>query len=458
MKNKYIPIPKTYFFISLMNPFVKLINTGVTAELKLEAAYKIRLSNIFLLSTLPLYITYLIFGFYYQYIVTIIFSSTLILFVAIGFYLNHTKKYLAAKVFLFCSSSVSLMLAHNIFNLDKSMLCFYFPLFFAFVTFYDFVEEQKAVLPTFIFSICCLISAFILPKYLFLSVILSPEAKSISDNYINYIFPFALSIFFIGLTAHMHREMANRLIASKEEAINANDAKSQFLSNMSHELRTPLNGIIGATNLMLEETNEANKQEYYEILQYSSNHMLKLINEILDHSKAASGKINFDKTIFDLQKLLKTISYSFQKQELKNEVAFNVKIDNGINFYVESDELRLIQIFNNLLSNAFKFTLKGSIIFEVKLLSETETNAIIHFSVKDTGIGIKAADTELIFKSFTQAEEGTTRKFGGTGLGLTISAQLVKLFDSELKVSSQYGEGSTFYFEVNFLKKATNYL
>ncbi len=441
-----------------MNFFTKLIDTGITEELKVEAAYKIRLSNIFLLSTLPLYITYLIFGFYFHYVVTIIFSTSLIIFIAIGFYLNYKQKYLAAKVFLFCTNSVSLMLAHNIFNLDKSMLCFYFPLFFAFVTFYDFVEERKAVLPTFIFSICCLIAAFILPKYLFISVILSPVAKSISDNYINYIFPFALSIFFIGITAHMHTEMANRLISSKEEAINANDAKSQFLSNMSHELRTPLNGIIGATNLVIEETNENNKREYYEILQYSSNHMLKLINEILDYSKVASGKINFDKTYFDLQKLLKTISYSFQKQEIKNDVTFNVKIDSRINFYVESDELRLIQIFNNLLSNAFKFTLKGNITFEAKLLSETETNTIIHFAVKDTGIGIKPADTDLIFKSFTQAEAGTTRKFGGTGLGLTISTQLVKLFDSELKVSSQYGEGSTFYFEVNFLKKAMNNL
>jgi signal transduction histidine kinase len=350
------------------------------------------------------------------------------------------------------------MLSYNIFNSDKSMLCFYFPLFFAFVTFYDFKKERKAVLPTFIFSICCLIAAFTLPKYLLFSFIFSPEAKNISDNYINYIFAFSTSIFFIAITARLHTDMENKHIKSKEEAIKANNAKSQFLSNMSHELRTPLNGIIGATHLIEDEPNEQQRKEYYDVLKYSANHMLKLINEVLDYSKVEAGKISLDNTIFNLQKLLKSICFSFDTQEANPAVGFKVKIDARINFFVESDELRLVQIFNNLLSNAFKFTSRGVILFEAILLNETHENATVHFSVEDTGIGIKETDVELIFKSFSQAEAGTTRKFGGTGLGLTISAELVQIFDSELKVTSQYGEGTTFYFDVNFLKKPATIL
>jgi signal transduction histidine kinase len=441
-----------------MNIFTKLINVGVTPNLELEEAYKVKLSNIFSLSTVPLYLVYLVFGFHYDSPFSIIFSISLMFFTVVGFYLNHKQKYLAAKVFLFSIDSFCLMLSYNIFNSDKSMLCFYFPLFFAFVTFYDFKKERKAVLPTFIFSICCLIAAFTLPKYLLFSFIFSPEAKNISDNYINYIFAFSTSIFFIAITARLHTDMENKHIKSKEEAIKANNAKSQFLSNMSHELRTPLNGIIGATHLIEDEPNEQQRKEYYDVLKYSANHMLKLINEVLDYSKVEAGKISLDNTIFNLQKLLKSICFSFDTQEANPAVGFEVKIDARINFFVESDELRLVQIFNNLLSNAFKFTSRGVILFEAILLNETHENATVHFSVKDTGIGIKETDVELIFKSFSQAEAGTTRKFGGTGLGLTISAELVQIFDSELKVTSQYGEGSTFYFDVNFLKKPATIL
>lgn len=436
-----------------MNPLIKLINIGVVSHLEIEDAYKVKLSNIFSLSTVPLYIAYLVYGFYYNSSVSIILSLVLILFVVVGFYLNHKQQYLATKVFLFSIDSFCLMLSYNIFNADKSMLCFYFPLFFAFVTFYNFKEERKAVVPTFIFSVCCLIAAFILPKYLFISVILSAEAKDLSDNYINYIFAFALSIFFIAITAKMHTEMDNKLIKAKEDAINANNAKSQFLSTMSHELRTPLNGIIGTTNLIIDETNEAAKQEYYEVLQYSSEHMLKLINEILDFSKVEAGGIQFDKTIFNLAKTIKKIYDSFNNSAIKLGVVFNIEIDERIHFSVESDELRLVQILNNLLSNAFKFTDKGNVLLQLKLIEEDEKTATINILVKDTGIGIKEENMSLIFKSFTQAETGTTRKFGGTGLGLTISSELVKLFDSKLNVMSKYNEGSNFSFIVQFLKR-----
>ncbi len=436
-----------------MNYINRFINVGVTTNLEIDVAYKVRLSNIFLLSTLPLYVIYLIYGLYFDTIVSIILSAILILFVIVGFYLNHKKHYLSAKVFIFFTDSFCLLFSYNIFNLDKSMLCYYFPLFFAFVTFYNFKEERKAVIPSFIFSICCLIAAFILPKHLFFSVMLSPEAKDIADNYINYIFAFSISIFFIGITAKMHTDMDDKLVKAKEEAINANKAKSQFLSTMSHELRTPLNGIMGATSLIIDETDEALKQEYYDVLQYSSEHMLKLINEILDFSKVEAGKIQFDKTIFNLQKTIKNVCNSFRNTALKSNVKFKIEIDEGINFMVESDELRLIQILNNLLSNAFKFTTEGSVMLQLFLIDEDEKIATVKICVKDTGIGIKEENIHLIFKSFTQAETGTTRKFGGTGLGLTISSELVKLFDSILEVNSKYNEGSTFSFVVKFLKR-----
>ncbi len=439
-----------------MNYFAKIIRIGLKPDLKLEDSYKVKLSNIFIILASPIYFAYLIFGYIYNSPISFIIGVTLTLSAIIAFYFNYKFQYQTARILMFTVVPIIILISHNIFNVDNSMLCYFFPLFFAYSTFYDFKADWKIVLPSFLFSIICLIAAFILPKFYFYQIELSKDAIYVSNNYLQYILPFLISIFFIGASARLNTNLQNKLIESKEDAIRANNAKSQFLSNMSHELRTPLNGIIGATNLIKIETEDALKEEYYEVLEYSGQHMLKLINEILDYSKVEAGEIRFDKTTFNLSKTLKNIAQTFSNQPLTAGVNFFQLIDKNIDFFVESDELRLTQILSNLLSNAFKFTHKGSVTFEANLIQQTNQTAIISFVITDTGIGIKEENLEMIFKSFTQAESGTTRKYGGTGLGLTISKELVKLFDSKLMVTSKYNQGSTFSFQVTFSKALPN--
>jgi CheY-like chemotaxis protein len=216
---------------------------------------------------------------------------------------------------------------------------------------------------------------------------------------------------------------------------------------MSHELRTPLNGIIGGVNLLMHEPASLSQRKYYEILQHSSDLMLNLINHILDFSKINEGKIHPDRNIFNLKQMLSRLCRVYEAQNTAGDVAFIYSIDERLDKDFASDDLRLNQILVNLLTNAMKFTKKGSIVFTASVTEEADQQLSILFSVKDSGVGIRQEKLQKIFESFEQADNSTTRNFGGTGLGLSISKELLlKLFDSQLYVKSSYGEGSEFYF------------
>jgi CheY-like chemotaxis protein len=217
---------------------------------------------------------------------------------------------------------------------------------------------------------------------------------------------------------------------------------------MSHELRTPLNGIIGSANLLMHEPASLSQRKYYEILQHSSELMLNLINHILDFSKINEGKINLDRNVFNLNQLLSKLCRVYEAQNTREEVHFIYHIDNRLNNDFVSDDLRLNQVLVNLLTNAMKFTKRGSVTFNATVTEATNRQMTILFSVKDTGVGIRPEHLEKIFESFEQADNSTTRNNGGTGLGLSICRELVKLFDSKLYVNSQPGEGSEFYFTI----------
>lgn len=243
--------------------------------------------------------------------------------------------------------------------------------------------------------------------------------------------------------------MLNELHDAKSKAEESAAVKTQFLSNMSHELRTPLNGIIGATNLLLQDKTLPAQREQLNILKFSSEHMLSLINDILDLSKLDAQKVSLEKLAIDIPGFINTVTAPFLNQFRDKGLAFEIKTDPRIKYSVTGDPTRLNQVLTNLLGNAIKFTDTGCITVEVKELAANNETSRLEFSISDTGIGISEEKKKKIFEQFIQADEKTTRKYGGTGLGLTISQQLVRLMDSELKVESKHNRGSRFYFEVS---------
>ncbi len=238
------------------------------------------------------------------------------------------------------------------------------------------------------------------------------------------------------------------LMKSKEKAESAAKVKTRFLSNMSHELRTPLNGIIGASNLLLQEEYLPSQVQHLDILKYSSEHMMVLINDILDYNKIEAGKLELEAAPVNIKEFVQRVATQFAGQITTKELKFVTDIDEWLNLELMTDETRLNQVLSNLLSNSIKFTHKGSITLAVRKIVASSTTATIQFIVRDTGIGIPANKYKEIFDSFTQADINTTRKYGGTGLGLSITKKLVNKFNSELKLESEEGKGSTFHFTV----------
>jgi PAS domain S-box-containing protein len=232
----------------------------------------------------------------------------------------------------------------------------------------------------------------------------------------------------------------------------AERTKDQFLTNMSHEIRTPMNAIIGFTNLLLKSDHDKENLQYLNAIKTSGENLLVIINDILDFSKLRSGKATFENISFDLNELMNTLVTLMTPKAVEKKLKLTSKIDESIPHYLTGDPTRLTQILTNLVGNAFKFTNEGEIKIEVRPVHETAKDIELDFLVSDTGIGIPADNINKIFESFTQASNDTTRKYGGTGLGLTITKQLVELQGGTISVSSKVNEGSTFEFKLNFSK------
>lgn len=251
----------------------------------------------------------------------------------------------------------------------------------------------------------------------------------------------------------MLHDVTDRKYAA-EAALELVRAKSRFLANMSHEIRTPLNGILGMLELVAQTEVNREQKEYIETAQQSAEGLLSIINDILDFSKIEAGRLTLENIPFDLRGVVENVAALFGRQAQAKAVELLCFIPNDVPHYVVGDPTRLRQVLTNLLGNALKFTETGQVVLQVKLAALHGDDVYLEFEVRDTGIGMREEDLAKLFTAFNQIDASTTRRFGGTGLGLTISRELVELMGGTIEVRSTLGQGSIFRFAVRLGRHA----
>ncbi len=431
---------------SLLN---KLLSSGSDAELTKAEMYRVRLINITALYPLILYIFSTIYCIVYNYPRIVFINTIAIIFVALVLWLNKKRYYSLAKSLLISISCFVIFCYYKLMMNEKGIFMYYLPIILMFLTFYSPEKEKKYLVITALMALFFIFLCFVVPYSYF-------KPFPLSESLHHFIFLFSaitcilITAFYVLTTLTFNSKNEIFLKKAKEKAEEGSKAKATFLSNMSHELRTPLNGIIGITGILQSEKNLTEQQPHLDVLKNLSDHMLSLVNNILDYSKIESGKVELNNNQFNINQLIEKTEIVFKNSFKERGVVYRTVIDNHLlDKDVYFDELRLQQVLNNLISNALKFTHKGQVTVTARLVTTTDNMITVFFSVYDTGIGMAAEVQQKIFDSFSQGDTATTRKYGGTGLGLSISSSLVKLMGGELNVNSEPEKGSEFYFQVD---------
>ncbi|RUT79169.1 PAS domain S-box protein [Ancylomarina longa] len=246
------------------------------------------------------------------------------------------------------------------------------------------------------------------------------------------------------------KRVEHELIRARERAEEATRAKAQFLSTMSHEIRTPMNAVIGVTHLLADDNPREDQLNNINILKLSADNLMSLINDILDFSKIEAGRISLEEIDFNFRNLVNNIAAGFESKSKEKGLDFIVNIDPKIPPYLMGDPTRISQVLNNLCSNALKFTERGFVKIKVSMQPSKGDLVQLQFDISDTGIGIPLEKQEAVFDSFSQADSNTTRLYGGTGLGLTITQKLVKIMHGNISVYSEEDKGTTFCVSLSF--------
>jgi signal transduction histidine kinase/CheY-like chemotaxis protein len=331
-------------------------------------------------------------------------------------------------------------------GIQTEQYLYFFPLMVAIPILIDFKESKiweplvYILLIISSFSICIFLSFHIAPLEPF-------NAKQASQlSIVNRFTAIIMTITFASFYILFEKKYIHELLNQSKVAI---DTRTRFLSTMGHELRTPLNGIIGTLNL-LKQDHGLYKDEYFQTLVYCSDHMLQQVNNILDFNRIEADKLEIHPVKLNLYQLLNNIGMPFTSSIHEKGLDLILRIDPKLDGMVYADDLRLIQVFNNLLSNALKFTPKGYIAIEARCVNQNTKTIEIEFVVKDTGIGIAKNDQPKVFESFEQVYDRNHNKNIGTGLGLTICVRLLKLMNSSITLHSEEGKGSQFSFNITF--------
>ncbi|MBS1597197.1 MAG: response regulator [Bacteroidetes bacterium] len=272
-----------------------------------------------------------------------------------------------------------------------------------------------------------------------------------------HILPLSKGIVFVGYIGFFFLQslaLSHRFAFTfKQAALQAQQGlkvKSEFLSTMSHEIRTPLNAVIGLTHLLLHKKPREDQKKDLDVLLFSANNLLSIVNNILDYNKIEEGKIHFEQIPMNPATIARNIVAGFKMSAEDKGIDLRLDIDGSLNQELIGDPTRMGQVINNLVHNAIKFTKEGWVCLSLKATNISDESIVINFRVEDTGIGIAPEKQQLIFERFTQADSSTSRSYGGTGLGLSISKKILELQGAELKLVSEQGKGSSFYFEQRF--------